>query len=516
MIMTGPVVEVEPSLRHAVTVLGPAGVCYAPKQRCIWQGERIVNNEEFRRYAHQFVDWMADYMENVEAYPVRAQVTPGEIAAQLPVSPPENGESMAEIFEDFQRIVLPGMTHWQHPNFFAYFPANASPPSVLAEMLTATLGAQCMLWQTSPAATEMETRMLDWLRQMIGLPEGFAGVIQDSASSAILCALLTAREKATGWQANEKGLGALPRLTVYTSEQTHSATEKDVKVAGIGRENLRSIPTDDSFALRSDALAAAIEQDIAAGFKPACVVASVGTTGVGSVDPLRAIGEICARHDIFLHVDAAWAGSALILPEHRWMIDGIEHVDSLVFNPHKWLFTNFDCSAHFVRDPDALVRTLSILPEYLKSREQEQVIDYRDWSVPLGRRFRALKLWFVIRSYGVDGLKQRVADHIDWTRELANQVAAADDFEVTSPVSLALFSFRYRPAGVDDPAELDRLNETLLHRLNDSGTVYLTQNRVNGAYVIRFSIGQTATERRHVQAAWELIQRTARALSGET
>lgn len=472
-----------------------------------------MNSEEFRRHAHAFVDWMADYMDTVEDYPVRAQVQPGEIAARLPVSPPQEGEPMAAIFEDFEKIVMPGITHWQHPNFFAYFPANSSPPSVLAEMLTATLGAQCMLWQTSPAATEMETRMLDWLRQMIGLPEGFAGVIQDSASSAILCALLTAREKATGWRANQEGLGALPRLTVYTSEETHSSTEKDVKVAGLGRDNLRSIPTDDNFSLRPDALAAAIEQDIAAGFKPACVVASVGTTGVGSVDPLRAIGEICARHDIWLHVDAAWAGSALILPEHRWMIDGIEHADSFVFNPHKWLFTNFDCSAHFVRDPDALVRTLSILPDYLKSREGDQVIDYRDWSVPLGRRFRALKLWFVIRSYGVEGLKQRLAAHIDWTRELAEQVAAAEDFEVTSPVNLALFSFRYRPAGVGDPAELDRLNETLLHKLNDGGAIYLTQNRVNGAYVIRFSVGQTATERRHVQAAWDLIQRTARTLS---
>ncbi len=471
-----------------------------------------MDPEDFRRHAHELVDWMADYLEGVEAYPVRAQVKPGEVAAKLPEAPPNAAEPMEAIFRDFREIALPGMTHWQHPSFFAYFPANSSPPSLLAEMLTATLGAQCMLWQTSPAATEMETRMLDWLGAMIGLPDGFAGVIQDSASSATLCALLTAREKATGWQANEAGLGAGPPLTVYASEEVHSSIDKDVMIAGLGRRALRKIPVDEKFALLPAALEQAIAADLAAGCKPACVVATLGSTGVGAVDPLRAIGEICRAHDIFLHVDAAWAGSALILPEHRAMIDGVELADSFVFNPHKWLFTNFDCSAHFLRDPAALTRTLSVLPEYLKSREGAEVIDYRDWSVPLGRRFRALKLWFVIRSYGVDGLKARIADHIAWTGELAEQVAAEADFEITSPANLALFSFRYRPAGVDDGDALDRLNQTLLERLNDDGRVYLTQTRVNGAYVIRFSVGQTATERRHVQAAWALIRETARSL----
>jgi aromatic-L-amino-acid decarboxylase len=468
--------------------------------------------DEFRRHAHAFVDWMADYLARVETYPVRAQVKPGEIAARLPAGPPEHPEPMARIFADFERDVLPGMTHWQHPSFFAYFPANSSPPSLLAEMLTATLGAQCMLWQTSPAATEMETRVLDWLRQMIGLPEGFAGVIQDSASSATLCAILTARERATGWRANEEGLGATERLTVYCSTETHSSIEKDAKVAGIGRANVRKVPVDERFAMRPDALDAAIAADRAAGALPICVVATLGTTGVGAMDPLRAIGEVCRRHDVFLHIDAAWAGSALILPEHRVLLDGIEHADSFVFNPHKWLFTNFDCSAHFVRDPDALVRTLGILPEYLKTSAASAVVDYRDWSVPLGRRFRALKLWFVIRSYGVAGLRERVAAHIDLARELESWIAVAPDFELMAPRSLALLNFRYHPPAVDDPAELDRLNARLLEAINDSGALYLTQNRVAGAYAIRFSIGQTSTERRHVVEAWRAIQATARAL----
>lgn len=468
--------------------------------------------KEFREHAHSFVDWMADYLENVERYPVRAQVEPGEIAAKLPTSPPQEGEPMAQIFADFERDIMPGITHWQHPNFFAYFTANASPPSVLAEMLTATLGAQCMLWQTSPAATEMETRVLDWLRQMIGMPEGFHGVIQDTASGAILCALLTAREKATGWAANEQGLKATAPLAVYTSGETHSATEKGVKIAGLGAQNLRKIAVDDNYALDPAALEAAIEADIGSGIVPICVIASVGATGVGAVDPLRAIGEICRRHNIFLHVDAAWAGSALILPEERWMIDGIEYADSLVFNPHKWLFTNFDCSAHFVRDPDALVRTLTILPEFLKSREGDQVIDYRDWSVPLGRRFRALKLWFVIRSYGVEKLQEMIRSHLTWTAELESWINAEDDFELTSPRKLALLSFRYHPQGIDDADTLDVLNERLLHTLNDNGRLYLTQTKTRGRYVIRFNIGQTYTTRAHVDAAWAYIVETARSL----
>jgi aromatic-L-amino-acid decarboxylase len=473
-----------------------------------------MNNEDFRRHAHELVDWMADYMAGVEEYPVRAQVEPGEIAARLPEAPPETAEPMDEIFADFKRDILPGMTHWQHPSFFAYFPANSSPPSVLAEMLTATLGAQCMLWQTSPAAAEMETRMMEWLRQMIGLPEGLAGTIQDSASTATLCALLVGREKATGWRANEAGLAAeKAAIAVYCSAEAHSSVEKDAGIAGIGRKNVRAIPVGIDFAMQPRALRDAIETDLATGVTPACVVATLGSTGAGGFDPLRPIGEICARFGVFLHVDAAWAGSALILPEHRWMLDGIGYADSFVFNPHKWLFTNFDCSAHFVRDAEALVRAMAINPAYLTSPEGARVIDYRDWTVSLGRRFRALKLWFVIRSYGVDGLREKIAAHIDWARELAEQMKAEEDFELLSPARLALFNFRYRPDGMAEGEALDALNQELLTRLNDSGALYLTQNRLGGAYTIRFSVGQTATERRHVQAAWQTIRDTARKLA---
>ena len=475
-----------------------------------------MNNDDFRRHAHSFVDWMADYLENVERYPVKAQVRPGEIQAKLPEAPPEEGEPMERIFAEFRFDVLPGMTHWQHPSFFAYFPANSSPPSVLAEMLTATLAAQCMLWQTSPAATELETRMMDWLRRMTGLPEGFQGTIQDSASSATLCALLAARERATGWAANEQGLGVLggkgQQLAVYASAEAHSSVEKDVMVAGLGRENLRKIPVDEDFAMRPAALAEAVAADLDQGVTPACVIATLGTTGTGGFDPLAPLAETCRAHGIWLHVDAAWAGSALVLPEQRWMIDGIEQADSFVFNPHKWLFTNFDCSALFLRDPEELTRTLSISPAYLRSREGGRVIDYRDWSVPLGRRFRALKLWFVIRSYGVDGLRRKIAEHIAWAQELAERIAAEPDFELLCPARLALLNFRHRPAGLDDEAGLDRLNERLLEALNDTGRLYLTQNRVNGRFAIRFSIGQTSTTRDHVQRAWRTIKETAASL----
>jgi aromatic-L-amino-acid/L-tryptophan decarboxylase len=376
-------------------------------------------------------------------------------------------------------------------------------------MLTATLGAQCMLWQTSPAATEMETRVLDWLRQMIGLPDGFVGVIQDTASSATLCAILIARERATDWRANQEGLGACPPLAFYTSEEAHSSVEKAITIAGLGRRQLRLIGTDDDFAMRPELLDAALTEDRARGMVPAGVVASLGATGVGAIDPLRPIAEICRAENLYLHVDAAWAGSALLLEEQRWMIEGIEQADSFVLNPHKWLLTNFDCSAHFVRDPDQLVRTFSILPHYLRSREAD-VVDYRDWGVPLGRRFRALKLWFVIRAYGIEKLQAMLREHIALAKELASQVEAEPDFELTTPASLALLTFRYHPAGLDEAA-LDAFNERLLHALNDSGRVYLTQTRCRGRYVIRFAIGQRTTTREHVQAAWQLIQQMARA-----
>ena len=468
---------------------------------------------EYRRHAHRLVDWIADYLETVESRPVRSRVAPGEIAHRLPAAPPERGEPFERIFADFERDLLPGITHWQHPSFFAYFPANSSPPSVLAEMLTAALGVNCMLWQTSPAGTELETRALDWLRQMLGLPEGFSGVIQDTASSATLCAILAARERATGFAANRRGASDGDRLRLYTSSEAHSSVAKAVRIAGLGSESLRAIPAGgENGGMDVEALTAAIEGDVAAGARPILVAATLGTTGASGFDRLNAIGPLCRRHGVMLHVDAAWAGIAAIAPEHRWMLAGVEYADSFVVNPHKWMMVNFDCSAHFVRDAAGFVRTFEITPEYLKTSEHGRVIDYRDWGVALGRRFRALKLWCVIRSYGVEGLRSLVRRHVALAAELAGAIGMEEDFEVVVPPRLALLCFRYRPREVEEPAALDALNERLLRALNDSGRLYLTQTRVRGAYVLRLCVGQTTTERRHVEGAWDFIRDTARTL----
>lgn len=472
-----------------------------------------MDSETFRRHAHELVDWMADYMAGVENLPVRPQVTPGSIAAQVPTEPPARGEPFEAIFRDFQDIVMPGMTHWQHPSFFAYFPANTSPPSVLAEMLTATLGAQCMLWQTSPAATELEGRVVEWLARALDLPTTFSGSIQASASEATLAALLMARERATGYASNAAGLAQTgQRLAVYCSEDAHSSIEKGARIAGFGADMVRKIPADADRAVRLDALEAAIRQDVAAGITPACVIACIGGTGTGGMDDVWAVAQIARAHGAFVHVDAAWAGSALLLPEWRHLADGLELADSFVFNPHKWLLTNFDCSAHFVREPEALMRTLSLVPEYLRTHGADGVTDYSNWSVPLGRRFRALKLWFVLRSYGIEGLQDILRRHIDLAGKAHDALKVEPDFEITSPLKLALFTFRHRPAGMEE-GELDAHNETLLQRLNETGRAYFTQTRVAGRYVIRFQVGQTNTEARHVDAALDLIRETARGLA---
>ena len=470
---------------------------------------------EFRAQAHKMVDWMADYLENVEKYPVRSQAKPGDIKSNLPDHPPASGESMDLIFEDFKNLVMPGITHWQHPNFFAYFTANSSPPSLLAEMLTSTLGAQCMLWQTSPAASEMEEQVTEWLRQMMNLPKTFRGVIQDSATSATLVALLTAREQVTDWVANEAGLCEIgstgTRLAVYCSEEAHSSIEKGLKVAGYGRNSLRKIGTDAEFAMDIGKLRETIQHDLDQGVTPTAVVASVGGTSIGAVDNLVQVGKICKEFGVWLHVDAAWAGSAMILPELQHHLVGTDYVDSLVFNPHKWLLTNFDCSVYFVRDPHALEKTLALIPEYLKSPEGRAVTDYQNWSVPLGRRFRALKLWFVIRSYGVEGLQAIIRNHLQWARELYETVSAEPDFQLLSPLRFTLFSFRYVPSNLDVQA-LELLNEKLVNTINDRGKIYITQTRVKGTYAIRFTIGQTYTQKRHVEGAWQEICAVARNL----
>ena len=471
-----------------------------------------METSEFRTHAHALVDWMADYMEQVETFPVRSRVRPGEILARLPASAPDEGEPFAAIFDDFQRIIMPGMTHWQHPSFFAYFNANASPPSILAEMLTATLGAQCMSWITSPAATELEERMMQWLGGMAGLPAGFAGVIQDTASTATLCAILTARERATDHLVNRQGYTAATRLTAYCSTEAHSSIEKGVKIAGLGAEQLRKIPVDDRYALLPDALEQAILQDRAAGRTPCIVVAAIGTTGSTAIDPLRRIAEICRRHDLWLHVDAAYAGAALLLPELRWMSDGIEQADSVVINPHKWLMVNFDCSAYFVKDPASLIRTMTILPEYLRTTEASPVNNYRDWGIALGRRFRALKLWFVIRHYGLRGLQEKIRSDNAIAQELAAAMGEHPDFELLAPVPLNVLCFRYHPSGTDDRERLNSLNARLLETLNETGRMFLSHTTLNGAYALRLCIGQTTVTRRHALEAWALLQHTARAL----
>lgn len=462
--------------------------------------------DEFKKHGHEFVDWLAEYMSGLEEYPVHPAVEPGDIKAKLPERAPVKGEPMDDIFKDFQDIILPGITHWQHPKWFAYFPANNSPPSVLAEFLTAGIAAQCMVWKTSPAAEELEEVTLEWLRDMIGLPEGMAGVIQDTASTATLVSLITAREKATDFQTNIKGFKE--PLTVYCSEEAHSSVVKGAKIAGFGKENIRLIPADENFAMIPGELEKAILEDKEKGLKPTCVCATIGTTSSTGVDPLEKIGPICLEHDVWLHVDAAFAGTAAILPEKRWIMDGCEYADSFVFNPHKWMLTNFDCSAYYVKDPETLVKSFDIHPEYLKTGVDAVVHNYRDWGIQLGRRFRALKLWFVLRYYGVQWLQEMVREHIRLAELLKGWIEEEPGFQLMAPVYFSLVCFRLNP-GDRSEEELDALNQQLLENVNKTGETLLTQTTLKGKYVIRFSIGQRTTQERHVKEGWDLIAKTA-------
>jgi aromatic-L-amino-acid/L-tryptophan decarboxylase len=467
--------------------------------------------EAFRRAGHAMIDWIADYLATVESRPVLSQATPGSIRSLLPAEPPAQGEPFAAWMADIERIVMPGITHWQSPNFFAYFPANASEPSILGELLSAGLGVQGMLWATSPACTEVETHVLDWLVGMLGLPDAFrsdgagGGVIQDTASSSTLCALLAARERATGFRTNADGVGAAEaRLVAYTSVHMHSSLAKAMRIAGLGESALRLIEADDRHALRVDRLEEVIRADRAAGRRPFFVCATVGSTSSTAIDPVRAIGERCREHGLWLHVDAAMLGTAALCPELRWIHDGVELADSYCFNPHKWMFTNFDCDVLWVRDRAALINTLTVLPEYLRNKATESgaVFDYRDWHIPLGRRFRALKLWFVIRHYGVEGLRELVRHHVRLAERFESLVRGDERFEVCAPRTMNLVCFRLRG---DDAA-----NEALLERVNASGRAYLSHTKLDGRHTLRMSIGQTRVEARHVDAAWELILSSVR------
>jgi aromatic-L-amino-acid decarboxylase len=465
-----------------------------------------MSPERFREYGYRVVDWLTEYFSSPEAYPVLSRSTPGDIRRALPSSAPEEGEDMATILRDFDDIVLPGITHWNHPSFFAYFAITGSAPGVLAEMLSAGLNVNAMLWRTSPAATELEETVLQWLRELIGLPESFEGVIYDTASISSLVAIAAARE-ATGLDIRRQGLAGradLPRLRLYCSEQAHSSIEKDAITLGIGQEGVRKIATDADFRMDASALRSAIEDDLAAGWRPFCAVATVGTTSTTSVDPVSEIADLCERYGLWLHVDAAYGGVAAILPEMRWIMNGVERADSLVVNPHKWLFTPVDLSAFYCRRLDVVQAAFTLIPEYLRTTEGEQVHDYMNYGPQLGRRFRALKLWFVLRTFGREGIMARLRQHIAFARTFAAWVEADPQWEVMAPTPFSTVSFRACPPEVAEEG-LNAFNQAVEAHVNATGEAFVAHTVLNGKVVLRLAIGNLRTEERHVRRVWELL-----------
>lgn len=463
----------------------------------------MFNKEQFKQQASNFSDWITDYLENVDKFPVRSNCNYGDIKNNLPDNPPDEGEKMDDIFSDFKSIILPGISHWQSPKFFAYFPANSSEPSLLAEYLTAALGVQGMKWITSPAATELEERVMEWLRKMIGLSANFTGVIQDTASVSTLSAILAAREKITGNESNEKGIYG-QRLRVYCSFEAHSSIEKAVRIAGIGSANLVKIPVDSECRMIPEKLEAAIKDDLRKAYRPACIVGALGTTGTCAVDPIREIGGIAEKYKIWFHIDAAFAGTALILPEYRDTIPGLELADSFVFNPHKWMFTNFDCSAFFVKDPEQLQKTFLLVPSYLQTENDQHSKDYSNWGIQLGRRFRSLKLWFVIRNFGVNGIQERLRTHLRLAGIFENWIENHTKFELLVPRSLVVTCFRFfNPDKTEE--ELNRLNKALLENINATGKVYISHTFVENKFALRFVCAQTDTAEKHIDEAIQVI-----------
>ena len=461
------------------------------------------DREEMRRRGHQAIDWVVDYLASIEERPVQSRVNPGDIAASLPLHPPETGESFDDVMADLDQVVLPGITHWQHPSWFAFFNSNTSGPSMVADIISSGLAVQGMLWQTSPACTEVETRMMDWLVEMLGLPDSFlstgdgGGVIQDTASSATLCALIAAREQVSDFAVDQGGVQG--KMTVYASAEAHSSVEKAVRIAGLGSDQFRHVDVDEHLGIDPAALDRAIEADKAAGCIPTMVIATIGTTATTAVDPVAAIARVCQKHDVWLHVDAAHSGTAALVPEMRWMQQGLEDADSYCFNPHKWMFVGFDCDAFWVRDRKALIKALSVLPEYLRNEASEsgQVIDYRDWHIPLGRRFRALKLWFVIRNYGVDGLRRLIAEHLQWAEWFEQQVESDPRWQLTHKRTVNLICM----AHIDGDEATDRVAQ----QLNEDGQMSVTVTTVQGKRILRVCIGGTQTRKTHVEAAWQRI-----------
>jgi aromatic-L-amino-acid/L-tryptophan decarboxylase len=466
-----------------------------------------MDPEEFRKHGKEVVDWIADYLKNAEKYPVFSRVKPGEIRNQLPATPPATSEKMELILADFHRIILPGITHWNHPGFFAYFANSASAPGILGEMLATALNVNGMLWRTSPSATELEEVVTDWLRQMLGLPIEFRGVIIDTASVSTLVALTAARE-AMHKRVREEGLSGrtdLPRMRLYCSDHTHSSIEKAAIILGVGQEGVRKIPSDTEFRMKPDQLAAAIAEDKKNGWLPFAVVATVGTTSTTSIDPVPAIADICQMEKLWLHVDGAYGGMAAIVPEMRSVLDGCDRADSLVTNPHKWLFTPMDCSVLFTRHVDTLKQAFSLVPEYLKTTDGK-VNNYMDWGVQLGRRFRALKLWFIIRSFGIEGMIGILREHCRLAREFASWVDADPDFERLAPVPFSVVCFRYHSKGISDEGKLEQMNTQIIDQINATGEAFLSHTKLNGRYTIRLAIGNIATAEKHVARVWQLVK----------
>jgi aromatic-L-amino-acid decarboxylase len=470
-----------------------------------------LSRDELTRHGHEILEWIAEYLEHPEKYPVLSRSKPGEIRESLPASPPAEAEGLTAILDDFESKVMPGITHWNHPGFFGYFATSSSVPGILAEMLVAAIDVKAMLWKTSPAATELEQVVTDWLRQMLGLGDDWFGITTDTASISSMLALAAAREARPELEIRERGMAGrtdLPRLRVYCSPHAHSSVDKAALALGLGLENVVKIPCDEQFRMRPDELARLIAEDRAKGYLPIACVATVGTTSMTSIDPVSSIAEICKRENVWLHVDGAYGGVLAIVPEFRGILVGIEGADSLVVNPHKWLFTPFDCSVFYVKRPDVLKRAFSLVPEYLVTREQDEVINYMDYGVQLGRRFRALKLWMIIRSFGVNGLVERLRAHCELAQRFAGWIEKEKDWELMAPVPFSLVCFRYAKAGVS-PEELDRRNESIMHAVNASGEVFLSHTKLNGRYALRLAIGNIRTEEKHVALAWDRLKAAA-------
>ena len=461
--------------------------------------------DDFKKHSHELVDWMCKYLENVEKYPVKSNVKPGEIYNSLPKKPPFKGESFNKIFEDFNDKIMPGITHWQSPNFYAFFPANNSYPSILAEMLISTIGAQCMMWETSPSATELEQKVTEWIRDAIGIPSSWSGVINDTASVGTICSLLTARENYSNFQSNRSGIKQ-NNFRVYCSNETHSSIEKAVKIIGIGSDNLIKIRSNEDLSMNVKELEYHIENDLKNNFIPLAIVSTYGTTGTVAFDSINDITNIANKYNIWHHIDAAYAGTVLFLDEFKKDIKNINLADSFLFNPHKWMLTNFDCSLYYVKDEEKLIKTLEIHPEYLKTNNKN-VKNYKDWSIQLGRRFRALKLWFVIRTYGIDGIKKYISNHIKLAKYLNDKIIKEDNFEITTKQNINMINFRLNPIDKRmNNNELNNLNKKFIKKLNETGKIYISHTMIRDVYSIRMPIGNSYITKKNIDNSWRLIK----------